>query len=95
MNKLHPRGEFVETPADNGVEADTHPLPLEKQSRANLRPIISTKASNAESTLQRLERPAVHWAELQVNQTQSGLGEPQDGSRSECTDCPLYSEAGC
>jgi hypothetical protein len=86
--------EFVlGAPADDKSDDD---LPsLEKQSRATLRPKISTEPSNAGYTLQRLEQPAFRWAGLQVNRTQSGVGERQGGSRGRCTGCPSYLEAVC
>jgi hypothetical protein len=87
--------EFVLcAPADNDDESDDDLPSLEEQSRATLRPKISTEASNAGSTLQRLEQPALlHWAELQVNRTQSGSGECQGGSQGRCTGCLSCSEA--
>jgi hypothetical protein len=89
------KSEFVLcAPADNDDESDDDLPPLKEQSRATLRPKISTEASGAGSTLQRLEQPALHWAGLQVNRTQLGSGEPQDGSRGRCIGCPPYSEAG-
>jgi hypothetical protein len=87
--------EFVLcAPADNDNESDDDLPSLEEQSRATLRPRISTEASNTGSTLQHLEQPALHWAGLQVNRIQPGSGERQGGSRRRCTGCPLYSEAG-
>jgi hypothetical protein len=87
--------EFVLcTPANNDDESDDDLPSLKEQSRATLRPKISTEASDAGSTLQRLEQPALHWAGLQVNRTQLGSGESQDGSRGRCTGYPSYSEAG-
>lgn len=68
--------EFVLcAPADNDDESDDDLSSLEEQSRATLRPKISTEASNAGFILQRLEQPALHWAGLQVNRTQSGSGQ--------------------
>jgi hypothetical protein len=88
--------EFVlGAPADNNDESDDDLPSLEKQSRATLRPKISTEPSNAGYTLQRLEQPAFRWAGLQVNRTQSGVGERQGGSRGRCTGCPSYLEAVC
>ena len=93
MDKLH-RKEFVlGAPADNNDESDDDLPSLEEQSRATLCPKISIEASNAGYTLQRLEQPAFPWAGLQVNRTQSGLGERQGGSRGRCTGCPSYLEA--
>jgi hypothetical protein len=87
--------EFVLcAPADNDDESDDDLPSLEEQSRATLRPKISTQASNGGSTLQHLEQPELHWAGLQVNRIQPGSGERQDGSRRRCTGCPSYSEAG-
>ena len=84
--------EFVLcAPADNDSESDGDLPFLGEQPRATLRPKISTAASNAGSTLQRLEQPALHCARLQVNRIQSG--ERQGGSRGRCNGCPLYSEA--
>jgi hypothetical protein len=86
--------EFVlGAPADNNDESDDDLPSLEEQSRATLRPKFSTEPSNAGYTLQRLEQPAFPWAGLQVNRTQSGLGERQGGSRGRCTGCPSYLEA--
>jgi hypothetical protein len=88
--------EFVLcAPADNNDESDDDLPSLEGQSRATLRPKISTEASNAGSTLQCLEQPALHWAGLQVNRTQSGPCERQGGSRGRCTGRPSCSEAVC
>ena len=57
--------EFVlYAPADNDDESDDDLPFLEEQSRATLRPKVSTEASNAVSTLQRLEQPALYWAGL-------------------------------
>ncbi len=81
-------------PADNDNESDNGLPSLEEQSRATLRPKISTEASNAGSTLQRLGQPAPHRAGLQVNRTQPGSGEHQGGSRGSCTGRPSCSEAG-
>jgi hypothetical protein len=88
--------EFVLcAPAVNDDESDDDLPSLEEQSRATLRLKISTEASNAGSTLQRLELPALRWAGLQVNRTQSGSDECQDGSRGRCTGRPLCSGAVC
>jgi len=86
--------EFVLcAPADNDDESDDDLPSLEEQSRTTLPPKISTEATNTGSTLQRLQQPALHWAGLQVNRTQSGSGECQGGSRGGCTGCPSCSEA--
>ncbi|KAH8782184.1 hypothetical protein BGZ57DRAFT_273789 [Hyaloscypha finlandica] len=86
--------EFVLcAPADNDDKSDDDLPSLEEQSRATLRPKISTEASNAGSTLQRLEQPALHRAGLQVDRTQSGPGGHQGGSRGRCINCPLCLEA--
>jgi hypothetical protein len=87
--------EFVLcAPANSDDQSDDDPPSLEKQSRATLRPKISTEASNAGSTLQRLAQPALlEWAGLQVNRTQSGLGEGQGGSQGRCNGCLSCSEA--
>jgi len=78
-------GYQIEAERNTAARAEDNDLPfLEEQSRATLRPKISTEASNARSTLQRLEQPALlHWAGLQVNRTQPGSGERQDGSRDQ------------
>jgi hypothetical protein len=87
--------EFVLcAPANNDHESDDDLPSLEEQSRATLRPKISTEASNAGSTLQCLEQPALHWAGLQVNRTQPGPGKRQTSNRGRCTGRLLYSEAG-
>jgi hypothetical protein len=86
--------EFVlYAPTNNDDESDDDLLSLEEQSRATLRPKISTEASNAGSTLQRLEQPALHWVGLQVSRTQSRSSERQGSSRGRCTGCPSCSEA--
>jgi hypothetical protein len=55
--------------------------------RTALRPKISTKASKTESTLPRLEQPALNGPGLQVDRSQSGLGERQGDSRGRRTSC--------
>ncbi|KAL2063229.1 hypothetical protein VTL71DRAFT_5033 [Oculimacula yallundae] len=65
------------TLADNDDESDDHFPSLEELSRAALSSKISTEASKTKCTLQRLEQPAVHSVGLQVNPTQSELGERQ------------------
>jgi len=67
--------------ANNDDKSDDDSPSLEELSRAALRPKISTEASMTWSTFQRLEPPALHWAGLQVNSTQSESGERQGGSR--------------
>ncbi|KAF8847684.1 hypothetical protein BDZ45DRAFT_754641 [Acephala macrosclerotiorum] len=54
---------------------------LEELSRTALRSRSSTEASKTESTVQRLEQPALNRAGLQIDQTQPGLGRHQGGSR--------------
>ena len=57
--------EFIlYVPTNNDDELDNNLPSLEEQSRATLRLKILTKASDAGSTLQRLEQPALHWAGL-------------------------------
>jgi hypothetical protein len=81
--------EFVLcAPADNNNGLDDDLPSLEEQSRATLRPKISTEASNDGYTLQRLDQPALPWAGLQDNRAQSGLGERQGGSRGRRTGSP-------
>ena len=75
--------------ADNDDELDDDSLSLKELSRAALRPKISTEASKTGSTLQSLELPALYWARLQVNPTQSGSSERQGSSRGRCTGCLL------
>ncbi|CZR65235.1 uncharacterized protein PAC_15135 [Phialocephala subalpina] len=64
-------------------ESDDDLPSLEKLSRTALRPKISTEASKTESTVQRLEQPALDGAGLQVDQTQPGLGGHQGDSRDQ------------
>ncbi|KAE8440871.1 hypothetical protein EG329_006358 [Mollisiaceae sp. DMI_Dod_QoI] len=56
---------------------------LSKSSRTALRSKISTEASKTESTVQRLEQPALDGAGLQVDRTQPGLGGHQGDSRDQ------------
>jgi hypothetical protein len=79
-------------PADSDEESDDDLPSLEKLSRTALRRKNSTEASKPESTMQRLEQPALNGAGLQVDRIQPGLGEGE--SRGRRTGCPPCSQAG-
>jgi hypothetical protein len=98
-NPVHPAKPFGTAPGSLAAQQGRHPhrvgkqsdddlLSLEELSRTALRPKISTEASKTESTVQRLEPPALDGAGLQVNRTQSGSGERQGDSRGRRTGCP-------
>ncbi|PVH70774.1 hypothetical protein DL98DRAFT_123429 [Cadophora sp. DSE1049] len=72
---------------------DDHFPPLEELTPAALSSKISTEASKTGCTLQRLEQAAVDSVGLQVNPTQSGLGECQGICQCRYTGCYSCSKA--